>query len=75
MQTRRPVVIPDATTSDLVPRSWLEAFGVKATVAVPLIRQDEVIGVMILDHMDRPVNIEPWQVDLAMAVAGQLALP
>ena len=74
VQTRRPVIIPDATTSDLVPRSWVEAFGVKATVAVPLIRQDEVIGVMILDRTDRPTAFESWQVDLAMAIAGQLAL-
>jgi GAF domain-containing protein/CheY-like chemotaxis protein/anti-sigma regulatory factor (Ser/Thr protein kinase) len=73
-ETRRPVIVPDATTSDLVPRSWIEAFGVKATMAVPLIRQDEVIGVMILDHTDRPTAFEPWQVDLAMAIAGQLAL-
>ncbi len=43
-------------------------------MAVPLIRQDEVIGVMILDHTDRPTAFEPWQVDLAMAIAGQLAL-
>jgi GAF domain-containing protein/CheY-like chemotaxis protein len=74
VQTRRPVVVQDASTSDLVPPEWVAAFGVKSAVAVPLIRQDEVIGVMLLDHVDRVVKIEPWQVDLAMAVAGQLAL-
>ena len=74
VQTRRPVIVPDASASDLVPASWVEAFGVKSTMAVPLIRQDEVIGVMILEHVERVVPFEPWQVDLAMAVAGQLAL-
>jgi GAF domain-containing protein/CheY-like chemotaxis protein len=72
--TRRPVIVPDASASDLVPVSWVESFGVKSAMAVPLIRQDEVIGVMILDHTERPTPFEPWQVDLAMAVAGQLAL-
>jgi GAF domain-containing protein/CheY-like chemotaxis protein len=74
VQTRRPVIVPDAVSSELIPRSWVEAFGVKSTMAVPLIRQDEVIGVMILDHTDRPKPFEPWQVDLAMAIAGQVAL-
>jgi GAF domain-containing protein/CheY-like chemotaxis protein len=71
--TRRPVIVHDAT-SELVPASWVEAFGVKSTMAIPLIRQDEVIGVMILDHTERATAFEPWQVDLAMAIAGQLAL-
>ena len=43
-------------------------------MTVPLIRQDEVIGVMGLDHTERVTPFEPWQVDLAMAIAGQLAL-
>ena len=72
--TRRPVIVPDASASDLVPASWVENLGVKSAMAVPLIRQDEVIGVMILDHTERTTPFESWQVDLAMAVAGQLAL-
>jgi GAF domain-containing protein/anti-sigma regulatory factor (Ser/Thr protein kinase) len=74
VETRRPVIVPDAAVSDLVPPEWVEVFGVKSTMTVPLIRQDEVIGVMALDHTDRATAFEPWQVDLAMAIAGQLAL-
>jgi GAF domain-containing protein len=74
VETRRPVVVPDVAASDLTPPAWVEAFGVKSTMAVPLIRQDEVIGVMIVDHTERPTPFETWQVDLAMAIAGQLAL-
>jgi len=74
VETRRPVIVPDVAASDLAPRAWVEAFGVKSTMAVPLTRQDQVIGVMILDHTERRGAFEPWQVDLAMAIAGQLAL-
>ncbi|HEX5530632.1 MAG TPA: GAF domain-containing protein, partial [Methylomirabilota bacterium] len=74
VETRRPVIVPDVSVSDLAPPAWVEAFGVKSTMAVPLIRQDEVIGVMIVDNTERPMPFEPWQVDLAMAIAGQLAL-
>lgn len=74
VDTRRPVIVPDATSSDLVPREWTDLFGIKSTMTVPLIHQDEVIGVMALDHTERVSAFEPWQVDLAMAIAGQLAL-
>ena len=74
VDTRRPVIVPDASASDLIPPEWAEVLGVKSTMTVPLIRQDEVIGVMALDHTEQVTAFEPWQVDLAMAIAGQLAL-
>ncbi|HSE05219.1 MAG TPA: GAF domain-containing protein [Methylomirabilota bacterium] len=74
VETRRPVIVPDAAVSELVPPEWVELFHVKSTMTVPLIRQDEVIGVMALDHTERATSFESWQVDLAMAIAGQLAL-
>ncbi|MGH7384553.1 MAG: GAF domain-containing protein, partial [Candidatus Rokuibacteriota bacterium] len=74
VETRRPVIVPDAADSDLIPAEWVEIFQVKSTMMVPLIRQDEVIGVMSLDHTERVASFEPWQVDLAMAIASQLAL-
>src|SRR5262249_52754433 len=45
-----------------------------SSMAVPLIRQDTVIGVMTLDYTDRVTPFEPWQVDLGMAIGGQVAL-
>ena len=75
IETRRPVVVPDAFTSDLIPREWTEAFGHKSLMAVPLIRQDMVIGVMTLDYIERVTPFESWQVDLAMAIAGRSPSP
>ncbi|MGH7348759.1 MAG: GAF domain-containing protein, partial [Candidatus Rokuibacteriota bacterium] len=74
VETRRPVIVPDAAASDLVPPEWVDLFQIKSTMTVPLIRQDEVIGVMALDRTERAASFEPWQVDLAMAIASQLAL-
>jgi GAF domain-containing protein len=74
VETRRPVIVSDVSVSEAVSREWVEAFQTKSTMAIPLIQQDEVIGVMTLDHTERPRSFEPWQVDLAMAIAGQLAL-
>src|SRR5207245_9434949 len=70
----RPVVANNAPESDPVPRGWLETLGLKSSLVVPMIRQDQVIGVMTRDHCERPGPCEPSQVDLAMTIAGQLAL-
>jgi GAF domain-containing protein/anti-sigma regulatory factor (Ser/Thr protein kinase) len=74
METRRPVIIEDAAASDLVPEEWTRTFGLRSTMVVPLIRQDEIIGVMSLDYCGRPGAYAPWQVKLAVAIAGQLVL-
>ena len=74
LDTRRPVVVNDARASDLMPREWVETFALRSYLVVPLIRQDQVTGIMTLDHCERPTPFEPWQVDLATTIAGQLAL-
>jgi GAF domain-containing protein/CheY-like chemotaxis protein/anti-sigma regulatory factor (Ser/Thr protein kinase) len=74
IETRRPVVIGDTANTDLIPREWIERYSLKSSLVVPLTRQDQVIGFMSLDHTERPTPFSPGQVDLAMAIAGQLAL-
>ncbi|MDP2625749.1 MAG: GAF domain-containing protein, partial [Candidatus Rokubacteria bacterium] len=68
------VVIQDAEHTDLIPREWVETYGHKSWMGVPLMRREEVIGVLSLDNCEREGGFAPWQVDLAMAMAGQLAL-
>ena len=74
IETRRPVVVADASETDLIPATWIEAFHIKSYMVVPLIRQDEVIGVMTLDYTERVTPFEPWQQDLGMAIGNQVAL-
>jgi GAF domain-containing protein/CheY-like chemotaxis protein len=74
LESRRAVIIEDASDTDLLPREWVEAFHHKSYMAVPLIRQDQVIGVMSLDYCETVTPFQRWQVDLATAIAGQLAL-
>jgi GAF domain-containing protein len=72
--TRRPVIVADASDTELIPRAWVEAFHIKSCMVVPLIGQDEVIGVMTLDYMERVAPFEPWQQDLGMAIGNQVVL-
>jgi GAF domain-containing protein/CheY-like chemotaxis protein len=74
IETRRPVVIQDASDTDLIPHEWVEWFGIKSYMVVPLVRQDQVIGVVSLDYNERVGTFADWQIDLAMTIAGQLAL-
>ena len=74
IETRAPVAVEDVAGSDAVPGAWAAVYGMRACLAVPLLRQDRVIGVMSLDYCDRPRPFADWQRDLAMAVGGQLAL-
>ncbi len=74
IETRRPVIVVDASDTELIPRAWIEAFQIKSYMVVPLIRQDEVIGVMTLDYTDRVTPFEPWQQDVGMAIGNQVAL-
>jgi GAF domain-containing protein/ActR/RegA family two-component response regulator len=74
LETGGPVIVSDTTTSDLVPRSWVERFGVRACLFVPMMRQDGPIGLMALDFCEKRRPFEPRQVDLAVTIAGQLAL-
>ena len=74
IETRRPVIVTDVSETDLIPLAWIEAFHIKSYMVVPLIRQDEVIGVMTLDYTDRVTPFEPWQQDLGMAIGNHVAL-
>ncbi|MBI1846738.1 MAG: GAF domain-containing protein, partial [Candidatus Rokubacteria bacterium] len=74
IETHRPVVIDDTAATDLIPQEWVHTFGLKSYMVVPLIRQGTVIGVMNLDHCERVTPFAAWQADLALAIAGHLAL-
>jgi GAF domain-containing protein/ActR/RegA family two-component response regulator len=73
-RTKQPVVVEDTESSELVPRGWVEAFGTRSLLVVPLISKDRVIGSLSLDETRGPRRWTPAQVDLAMTIAAQVAL-
>jgi GAF domain-containing protein/ActR/RegA family two-component response regulator len=74
IETRRPVIVEDASDPALTPPDWAAAFGLRSYMVVPMLQQDEVIGVVTLDYCERPGRFAPWQVDLATAMVGQIGL-
>ena len=72
--SKQPVVIEDATQSPLLPREWVEAFGLRSLLVVPLISKDRVIGTLSLDETRTQRRWPSPRVDLAMTIAAQIAL-
>ncbi|NJD69269.1 MAG: GAF domain-containing protein, partial [candidate division NC10 bacterium] len=67
-------VLEDPTTSGLLPPRWIEIFRLKALLSVPLIRQDRVIGVLVLHQMVDGKPFTDAQTLLASAIASQVSL-
>ncbi len=74
MRTRRPVAIEDAARSPLVPRHWVQEFGCRSLLVVPLVWHDDVIGTLTLDRTDAPHAWSREQIDMATTIADQAAL-
>ncbi len=75
VESRRPVIVEDANNqAEKLPHEWVEAFRQKSVLFVPLIHQDQIIGLLTLDYVERVTPFQPAQVALATAIAGQLAL-
>lgn len=74
IEGREPIVLNDPVTSGLLPARWIETFRLKALLSVPLIRQDRVIGVLVLHQMVDGKPFTDAQTLLASAIASQVAL-
>ncbi len=74
VEGRTPIVLDDPATSPLVPPQWVQMFRLKSVLSVPLIRQDKVIGGLILHQMTEGKGFSKEQVFLASTIASQMAL-
>jgi signal transduction histidine kinase len=74
IEGRTPAVLNDPATSPLVPQQWVEMFRLKSVLSVPLIRQDKVIGGLILHQMTEGKSFSGEQVSMASTIASQVAL-
>ena len=71
---RRPLWVEDVSSSALVPTEIVRCYGTQAVLAVPLIVQDDVLGVLVVDEVDGPHIFSTRQVEMVRGVASQLAM-
>jgi GAF domain-containing protein len=70
---RRYVIVDVSEQPDLMPRRWIEPFGIKKLITLPLISQDQVFGVLTFDHVNEEKTFTTEQIELAQTIAGQIA--
>jgi GAF domain-containing protein len=74
LETRRPVLIHDATRDPRPVRAVVRAWNVRAMLGVPMIVQDDVIGIMFLDDNDVRHEFRKEDDDLAAVFANLAAV-
>jgi signal transduction histidine kinase/ActR/RegA family two-component response regulator len=73
VRRQEPVVVPEPGGESRVP-PWLERFGAKSALVVPLVHRGKTAGVLLLDHRRDPRGFAPEQVHLATTLAAQAAM-
>jgi diguanylate cyclase (GGDEF)-like protein len=71
---RAPIIQENAPATRLLPRDWLESFGIKSVAIYPLVVKEETIGVMAVDSFTDFVRFPPEEVETMAAIARQAAV-
>ena len=74
MKSGHPVAIDDAYNDPQVNHEVMESYGIRSVLTMPLIMQDEVIGVVFMNYHSRAVELSRAQVEFAESVASTVAL-
>lgn len=74
MREQTPLMMPDAVSSELVEPTYLELFGVRSLLVVPLATRGEVVGAMLVDQGSRPSRFTAHEIDVVMGIANQAAV-
>ncbi|MBM4028460.1 MAG: response regulator [Planctomycetes bacterium] len=74
IRTKEPVVINDAFTDERVNREHMKKWGVRAVLVVPLVVEDQAIGVLFFNQHKPDAPFGDAHVDFAHQLASPLAL-
>jgi GAF domain-containing protein len=74
LRTKEPVIIPNARTDPRIIRSTVRFWRIHSIMAVPMVFEDAVIGVIYLDDDDRPHVFTPGDAEIATAFARLAAV-
>ncbi len=72
--TRRLQRVDDTSASVLVPERWAQQVGSKTLLAIPLVTQDDVLGVLLVDDTRTSHIVSQRREDILTGIARQVAL-
>jgi GAF domain-containing protein len=68
------VVVEDARTSDLLRQEYVELFGIRSLLALPLMADGQAIGMAFLTEREQTRSFTPEEVQLSQGLAHQAAV-
>jgi diguanylate cyclase (GGDEF)-like protein len=71
---RAPIIQENVPATRLLPRDWVESFGIKSIAIYPLVVKEETIGVMAVDSFSDFVHFPPDEMETMAAIARQTAV-
>jgi PAS domain S-box-containing protein len=74
MVTQKPVMIADAFNDFRCNPDFMKRYGIRSVVAVPLIEQNQVIGVLFLNYHSAPVSFSDVDLEYAEKIAAGTAV-
>jgi GAF domain-containing protein len=74
LERRGPIEIDDPASSPLLPAGWVDLFGIKSLLVLPIFRKDQPVGICLLDYCREPRRFTPEQTALGIALASQVSL-
>ena len=74
LRGRQPILVTQVHDHpELIPLEWVKPFHQQTLLSVPLIIQDQGIGILLLDQISPYHTFNQEQIDLALTIAGQAA--
>lgn len=74
LATKRPVIVGNAQSDPRMIKSTVRFWSLRSMMAVPMVFEDEVIGIIHLDDVDRPHTFSAAHAELASAFAHLAAV-
>jgi sugar diacid utilization regulator len=74
LRTRRPVIVSNALDDPRTVKSTVRFWRIRSIMAVPMLCEDEVVGVIFLDDMDRPHAFSAEDAETATVFGGLAAV-
>ncbi|HEX6228564.1 MAG TPA: GAF domain-containing protein [Solirubrobacterales bacterium] len=74
LRTRRPVIVENARTDSRMVRETVRRWKVRSMISVPMVLGEEVIGLILLDDVDRRRSFSEDDADLAQGFAELAAM-
>jgi diguanylate cyclase (GGDEF)-like protein len=71
---RTPIVQENVPATGLLPRDWVESFGIKSVAIYPLVAKDDSIGIMAVDSYTDFAHFPAEEIEMLSAIARQASV-